>query len=52
MPKVIFEFETEELKDEFMGWMSDGGGEQEFNMLEHLANFEYIGQNIVKITKP
>jgi len=51
MEKLIIEFETVELKDEFLSWMSDGGGEQEFNKGEFQGDFEYIGQDKIIITK-
>lgn len=30
MCKVIFEFPSDETRDSFLGWMSDGGGESNF----------------------
>ena len=37
--EIKIHFETEKLKDEFIGWLFDGGGEQSFNMLEHIGDF-------------
>lgn len=51
MKKITIEFETDELKEEFEGWMSDGGGEQSFNMVEDLADFKYEKDKII-LTKP
>ena len=52
MREIKIQFETEGLCDKFLGWMSDGGGEQEFNMLEHLADFEYGSNGNIIVSKP
>lgn len=46
-PEIKIVFDTQELKDEFIGWMSDGGGEQSFNMLEWVADFKYSADDTV-----
>lgn len=38
MSSLTIEFPTEELKQEFAGWMCDGGGEQAFFDALHLRN--------------
>ena len=41
-PKLIFVFDTEEQKDDFAGWFSDGGGEQYYDPnFGGWANFNY-----------
>ena len=44
MPQVIIYFETQALKDAFMGWLSDGGGEDNFLQDEN-ADFKYSNDN-------
>jgi hypothetical protein len=45
---VTFDFDDKDDRDEFIGWMSDGGGEQNFDMPEVVDtyhNFKYVGSN-------
>ena len=51
MERVIIEFETKELKDEFMGWLSDGGGEDSFNLVEDVGVFEFEGEGKMIVRK-
>lgn len=41
METITIGFETEALKDEFLGWLSDGGGEDSFNLVEQVGNFHF-----------
>jgi hypothetical protein len=36
--RLVFTFDSRSLRDEFRGWLSDGGGEQAF-----LSDVEYFG---------
>lgn len=51
-PRLIIEFDDDKLKGEFIGWLSDGGGEQSFNMVEHFANFDYQGKDKIVLSNP
>jgi hypothetical protein len=47
MPKLIFEFETDDEADNFMAWLSDGGGED--NLYDFCEEHEItINYNILK----
>lgn len=53
--RLVFKFDSRALRDEFRGWMSDGGGEQAFVCdLEYFsdtksrgADFDYDGDTVV-----
>ena len=52
--RLVLMFDTRALRDEFRGWLSDGGGEQAFTSdLEYFADdklrcvdFDYDGDNV------
>lgn len=49
---VVFEFPNPDLLDKFLGWMSDGGGEQEFMGIEDLSlDFDYSKDGVVTVTE-
>ena len=41
MEKITITFDSEKIKDEFMGWLSDGGGEDSFNLVENVGYFRF-----------
>ena len=50
MEIVTFKFQSKKLMDEFLGWLSDGGGEQEFMGATELdVDFDYSSNTEVII---
>lgn len=52
---LVIEFDSVELRDDFRGWLSDGGGEYNYmeghdEAREFLIHFDYSGDT-VKVTK-
>lgn len=39
--KAVFEFDSEEQRDDFLGWFCDGGGEDSYGL-----KYEYSGQSM------
>lgn len=54
--QLIITFDSTDLRDEFKGWLSDGGGE--YNFMEGLemregakVDFDYVGNTVIVTTR-
>ena len=52
-PTLTITFDNEKLRDEFIGWLSDGGGEDSFNLVEHVGDFKFnSGSETMEVVLP